>query len=85
MEPARDKNAVIVGPNMQNFVEMMDRAKANEAVLQKNSAEEVVQEVVSLFNDPKLLAEHQQKAYDWTVKEATVLDGIAQALQKVLK
>lgn len=85
MEPARDKNAVIVGPNMQNFVEMMNRAKANEAVLQKNSAEEVVHEVVSLFNEPKLLAEHQLKAYDWTVKEATVLDGIAQALQKVLK
>ena len=85
MEPARDKNAVIVGPNMQNFVEMMDRAKANEAVLQKNSAEEVVQQVIALFNDTSLLAEHQQKAYDWTVKEATVLDGIAQALQKVLK
>ena len=36
-------------------------------------------------DDPALLAERQQKAYAWTVKEAAVLDGIAAALAKELR
>ncbi len=85
MEAARDKNAVIVGPNMQNFAEIMNRARFDDAVCQVNSAEEVVEETITLFRDPELLAERQQKAYQWTVKEEAVLDGIVNALKKVLK
>lgn len=85
MEAARDKNAVIVGPNMQNFAEIMNRARFDDAVWQVNSAEDVVEETITLFRNPELLAERQQKAYQWTVKEEAVLDGIVNALKKVLK
>lgn len=85
MEAARDKNAVIVGPNMQNFAEMMNRARFDDAVYQVGSAEDVVEEVITLFRDENLLLERQQKAYQWTQKEEAVLDGITNALKKVLK
>lgn len=85
MEPARDKNAVIVGPNMQNFTEMLNRARFYDAVLQVVSAQNVVEEVTELLLSPELLAERQQKAYDWTVREARVLDGIVKVLDKVIK
>ena len=85
MEAARDKNAVIVGPNMQNFAEMMTRARFYDAVYQVSSAEDVIEETITLLRDPALLAERQQKAYAWTVKEAAVLDGIAAALAKELR
>lgn len=85
MEAARGKNAVIVGPNMQNFAEMMTRARFFDAVYQVSSAEDVIEETITLLRDPALLAERQQKAYAWTVKEAAVLDGIAAALAKELR
>ena len=85
MEPARDKNAVIVGPNMQNFTEMLNRARFYDAVLQVVSAQNVVEEATELLLSPELLAERQQKAYDWTVREARVLDGIVKVLDKVIK
>lgn len=82
MEPARDKNAVIVGPFMQNFTEMLARAQAAGAVWQVHSSEDVIEEAVSLFQEPEKLKERQQKAYEWTVREARVLDGISQALKE---
>ncbi len=85
MEAARDKNAVIVGPNMQNFAEMMNRARFDDAVYQVGSAEDAVEETITLFRDENLLLERQQKAYQWAHKEAAVLDGITNALKKVLK
>ena len=85
MEAARDKNAVLVGPNMQNFVEMMNRARFYDAVYQVGSAEEAVEEAITLFRDENLLRERQEKAYLWTQKEEAVLDGIVNALKRVLK
>lgn len=85
MEAARDKNAVLVGPNMQNFVEMMNRARFYDAVYQVDSAEDAVEEAITLFRDENLLRERQQKAYLWTQKEEAVLDGIVNALKRVLK
>lgn len=85
MEAARDKNAVLVGPNMQNFAEMMNRARFYDAVYQVGSAEEAVEEAITLFRDENLLRERQEKAYLWTQKEEAVLDGIVNALKRVLK
>ena len=85
MEAARDKNAVLVGPNMQNFVEMMNRARFYDAVYQVGSVEDAVEEVITLFRDENLLRERQEKAYLWTQKEEAVLDGIVNALKRVLK
>ncbi|MCM1324536.1 MAG: 3-deoxy-D-manno-octulosonic acid transferase [Acetobacter sp.] len=84
MEPARDKNAVIVGPSTQNFVEMLARAKAARAVWQVATAADVIEEVIILLNEPEKLAERQQDAYAWTVRESAVLDGILAALKKEL-
>lgn len=84
MEPARDKNAVIVGPHMHNFVEMMERAQANGAVWQVMSAADVIEEVIMLFRENDELLQRQQRAYDWTVKESAVLDGIVEALRREL-
>ena len=81
MEPARDKSAVIVGPHMQNFTEMLDRARAAHAVWQVQSAVDVIEEAVNLFNEPDVLKERQENAYIWTIKEARVLDGICAALK----
>lgn len=85
MEPGRDKNAVIVGPNMFNFVEMLAKAKVAGAVLQVNSAADAVEEAIKLFMEPEYLEERAEKAYLWTVKEAAVLDGICRVLNEELK
>ncbi len=85
MEPARDKNAVIVGQFMNNFAEMLARAKAAGAVWQVMSAADVIEEVIGLFKEPEKLRERQENAYAWTVKEAAVLDGICAALKRELK
>lgn len=84
MEPARDKNAVIVGPFMHNFVEMMQRAEAAKAICQVGSAAEVLEEAMMLFREPDELLKRQEAAYQWTVKEAAVLDGIIAALKREL-
>ena len=85
MEPARDKNAVIVGPHMHNFTEMMRRAKEASAVIQVDDAKAVIDEAVALFHDATKMKCLQNNAYEWTVKEAQVLDGICQAVYGELK
>jgi len=85
MEPARDRCAVIVGPHMHNFTEMMARAQAAHAVWQCASATDVMEEAILLFKEPDELARRQEAAFEWTVKEAQVLDGICNALKKELK
>lgn len=85
MEPARAKNAVLVGPYMHNFVEMLERAQAAHAVWQVNSAAEVIDETIDLLREPDKLMAHQTAAYEWTVKESSVLDSISRALKQELK
>lgn len=85
MEPARAKNAVLVGPYMHNFTEMLARAQAAHAVWQVQNAADVVEEIINLLRDESLLKERQEAAYQWTVKESSVLDGISQALKQELK
>ena len=82
MEPARDKNAVIVGPFVHNFTEMLSRGQAAGAVWQVHSASDVIEEAVSLFQEPEKLKERQKNAYEWTVSESRVLDGISHALKE---
>jgi 3-deoxy-D-manno-octulosonic-acid transferase len=85
MEPARDKNAVIVGPYMQNFKEMLSRAKVAHAVWQVNNAAEVIEQVIDLFRDKAELETRQRQAYQWTVQETAVLDGIVNTLKQELR
>ncbi len=85
IEPARDSNAVIVGPHMHNFTEMLAHAKVADAVWQVSSAADAIEEVIRLFREPEYLAERQQKAGAWAEAEAAVLDGIVNALKQELK
>ena len=70
---------------MNNFNDMINRAKVNNAVWQLSSATDVVDYVISLFTEDELLKERQENAYAWTVLENKVLDGIIRILNKELK
>lgn len=85
VEPARDKNAIILGPNMQNFREMLQSAKVAHAVWQKHSASDVVDDIITLLNEEDILVERQNLAYTWALNEAKVLDNISRELSNTLK
>ncbi|MBP5698955.1 MAG: 3-deoxy-D-manno-octulosonic acid transferase [Alphaproteobacteria bacterium] len=85
IEPAKDHNAIILGPHMHNFTDMTERAQNYQAVIKVDNAKEVIEAAERLFANPNLMQLAQQKAYDWTQKEAQVLDGIAAALKEELK
>lgn len=84
IEPARDKNAVIVGPYMHNFTEMMARATAANAIIQVKTAAEVIDTAIDLFQNDEKLMQQQQAAYDWTVAESEVLEKISEVIQQEL-
>lgn len=85
IEPARDRCAVVVGPHMHNFKEMLARGKSAHAVWQFDNAADVMEYVIELLTNNDLMAERQKAAYAWAVKEGEVLDGICQVLKKELK
>ena len=84
MEPARDKSAVMVGPYMHNFVDMMNRAKTADAVWQVSSAADAVEKAIEWLREPEELKFRQESGYRWTVKESSVLDGISRVLKEEL-
>lgn len=84
IEPARDKNAILTGPYMHNFAEMVHRAKVEDALWQYNSPADMVEDVIMLLKDKNQLQIRQEKAYNWTIKEAKVLTGIANILKREL-
>ncbi|MBR2273309.1 MAG: 3-deoxy-D-manno-octulosonic acid transferase [Alphaproteobacteria bacterium] len=85
MEPARDHNAVIIGPYMHNFNDMTMRALHAAAVYKVESAQEVIDKAMSLFLNPQNLKKQQNNAFQWTLKEAQVLDSIVTVLKQELK
>ena len=84
IEPARDKNAVILGPYMHNFTDMTARAKEANALVQVESAKEVIDNVIAFMTDLEKLKQSQDAAYAWTVQEASVLDKLALAIKEEL-
>jgi 3-deoxy-D-manno-octulosonic-acid transferase len=51
LEPAVAGKAVVVGPHMENFQEIADQFRAESAIVEVGSAEELAQEVLSLLTD----------------------------------
>jgi 3-deoxy-D-manno-octulosonic-acid transferase len=51
LEPAVAGKAVLVGPHMENFQEIADQFRAEGAVVQVGSEDELAREVISLFTD----------------------------------
>ena len=81
MEPARMHDAVVVGPHMHNFKEAMEHALQAKAVIQIKDTKELYQEILKLLTNKDYLAQNAQLAYDWTMKEAQVLDGIVEKIK----
>lgn len=80
MEPARDNNAVLIGRYVFNFMDMSERALAAGALLKFETADEVIKAAIELLSDQEKLHIQQQRAHDWALKEAEVLDNIYQAV-----
>ncbi len=76
MEPARMRDAVIVGPYMHNFTDAMNRARRADAVISIQTPEELEKTVLRLLKDPEFLKTRRSLAYNWAAGEAKVLDGI---------
>jgi 3-deoxy-D-manno-octulosonic-acid transferase len=51
LEPAAAAKPVIVGPHMENFQEIADEFKAEDALIEVTSAEELGREVADLLLD----------------------------------
>lgn len=76
IEPARMRDAVIVGPHMHNFTDAINRAKKANAVIQINDVIELEEEVEKLLTNQELREAKKSLSYNWATGEAKVLDGI---------
>ncbi len=84
MEPSRIRDAVIVGPHMHNFTDAMQRAQKADAIIQVNSAEDVIDNVKLMLDNPELLEAKRSLAYNWANGEAKILTGIAEKVKGYL-
>ena len=62
IEPAMYGKPVIVGPNMENFPDVMADFRAGEAVLEVHDAGELYEEVARLLDDPEARAFYGRNA-----------------------
>ena len=81
IEPSRTRNAVIVGPHMHNFTDVINRAKKSDAIIQVMDAEELKENVAMLLSNKELLEAKRSLAYNWATSEAKVLDGIIEKVK----
>ena len=81
IEPSRTRNAVIVGPHMHNFTDVVNRAKRADAVIQVMDAEELKENVSMLLSNKEFLEAKRSLAYNWATGEAKVLDGIIEKVK----
>ena len=81
IEPARERNAIIVGPHTHNFTDVTNRAKRVDALIQVKDSSELESQVSSLLSNPELLEARRSLAYNWASNEARVLDGIVDTVR----
>lgn len=84
IEPARLKKAVLCGPYMMNFKEIVARAQAADALISVPDAQGLTENVKLLLTDKKLLAEKQKNALAFATAEANVLERLVPALEPYL-
>lgn len=76
IEPAKERTAVIVGPHMFNFADVMVRAKKADAIIQVNDVLDLEEVVINLLKSKDLLEAKRSLAYNWANNEAKILDDI---------
>lgn len=81
IEPSRSRDAVIVGPHMHNFTDVVNRAKKADALIMVNDVLDLMAMVENLLKNPELLEAKRSLAYNWASGEAKVLDGIVEKIQ----
>lgn len=85
IEPARLEKAVLCGPYMMNFREIVARAKAADAVAVVDNADALADALTALLTDEKLLATKQKNALEFAKAESNVLDRLMPLLAGYLE
>lgn len=80
LEPARLDCAVICGPYMTNFPEIMQRFEDEQAISIVTDKQETIAEITRLLQDPALLQEQASKAKKVAYAQAEVLSKTMTAL-----
>lgn len=85
IEPARLGRAVLCGPYMMNFREIVARAKSADAVSIVDGAQGLADALAALLTDEKLLATKQKNALEFAKAESNVLDRLMPLLAGYLE
>jgi len=80
LEPAMAGKAVVVGPHMANFQEIADQFRAEGALVQVSSAEELAREVLSLLTDDERRRRLGERARNLIDRNRGALRGTVDAL-----
>lgn len=81
IEPARCRDAVIIGPHTHNFTDATIRAKKADAIIQVNDVLELIEQVQMLLGNKELLEAKRSLAYNWATSESKILDGIVDKIR----
>lgn len=85
IEPARLGKAVLCGPYMMNFREIVARAKSAAALSVVDNAQGLADALAALLTDEKLLATKQENALEFAKAESNVLDRLMPLLAGYLE
>ena len=85
IEPARLGKAVLCGPYMMNFREIVARAKSADALSVVDNAQGLADALAALLTDEKLLATKQENALEFAKAESNVLDRLMPLLAGYLE
>jgi 3-deoxy-D-manno-octulosonic-acid transferase len=80
LEPAMAGKAVVVGPHMANFQEIADQFRAEAAIVEVSSAEELAREVLSLLTDDERRRRLGERARNLIDRNRGALRGTVDAL-----
>lgn len=84
IEPARLSKAIMSGPYMMNFKEIVERATNADALMTVADEKELAEMLLRLFTDKKLLETKQKNANSFAVAESNVLERLMQELTPFL-
>ncbi len=84
LEPAVAGKPVIVGPHMENFQEIADQFRAEQAMVQVGSADELAEQVASLLLDDRRRLGLGERARELVVRNRGAVDRSTDALASLV-